>query len=344
MRRASRSAALMVALAMLTAACVSQDGPGVAIDARDADLVFGVKLEEDSAPTPQQALTRTPPLSLPDFSFEEPEPFTIPDLGPGVTGPCPEAAPTAVPEEITEAFVTGMPREGVYQWTGRRETIDENTGAIVDTDDLPIHRRILRNVEEISETRFTYETVQPIFEGEGAFLVSTWEVETGAETVSLPPEAGPVQGQIGTPPRVGEPEGGLLLVKAEVQDRNGQAVSGVQAFQPSVGLMFLPLPINPGQQFQSTAVDPRSGQTVVVDGITQSRARVDACGEVMDGWRVTGTQVVTSPAGPEVIEFDMIVATQFGAFIIEEYAQSGGVAVLTRAGQVDPDPLPEDQG
>lgn len=47
----------------------------------------------------------------------------------------------------------------------------------------------------------------------------------------------------------------------------------------------MPLPVLPGEGFQSVAVDNR-GQSMQIDGEVLDRQTVDACGELVDGWLV----------------------------------------------------------
>lgn len=349
MRRAtSRTALGIVILGLVATACVSPNDPGVAIDSRDADLVFGVKDPDNTPPTPQQAPTQAAfddSFEFAEFGFDVPDSsFDVPELRED-PGPCPNPDPLATPATVTEAFVTADPKVGVYKWVASKvETID---GEAVESS-LPIHKHIVRELQKIDNTRFSYETVQPLFDGDGNFLVSEWTVEKDAETVTPPNESGPVLGavkDVTAPPRVGEPEGGLMLTGLRVVDANDEPVPGVQSFSPTTGLMLLPLPVTSGQSFQSSAVDPRTGQTVVVEGTTRTRARVNACGEVTDGWRVVGKQTISAAGDTTEIEFDMIVATQFGALIIEETTRdkSTNTFFTTRIGQLDPAPLPEGQ-
>lgn len=336
----SRAAALVVLVGMTSAACVRPEQPGVAISSVEAKLVFGVEKPKDTAPTPSQAalgsfygfVKRSFEVRGSDFEFP---------ISDGVEpAACPEAVPTAVPVDVLTPYVGTAPEAGVFAWRGTATSINDSGEAVMTA--LPEHTRVVRRYEKVDDTTYRYQTVQPLFDEDRSFLVSTFQVRTESETVAPPQDAGPVQGVV-TPPRVGEPDGGLSLVSTEVVDAAGQRVVGIQPFQPANPVLILPLPVPSGQQFQSAGVDPRTGQTLVNDGVVRFRERVDVCGELVDGWLVELDQTVAVAGETHNLQASYVVATHYGAVVIDELvrdADTNGAVHFTLADRV-PTKLPK---
>ena len=343
--------AVAAAFAVTSAACVRPDKPTVAVNKVEASLVFGVTKPPEQVETPLQSVTTSP---LPDLqqafaSFDFPD-APAPDFGgiPLATPPkveCPQAAPDAAPAKIAEA-TTELPLPiGVSRYKIGGFFTDE-------TGQKPFassrfERRIVRRYKQISPTMYSFETVQPVIGVFDRFVVATYEVNTAA--FQLTPGAGlPAV----TAPRVGEPERGISLVRMAEVDRNGIERA---TFEPSSGLLLLPLPVEPGERFQSVAVDPKSGQTIAHESSVLRRQKVDACGELVDGWLVESERVVSRgsgsaggdmSAGSGSGKYSLIFATQLGGLpvqeriVIESGCPVGPCDISSTLGQAKPDPLP----
>jgi hypothetical protein len=322
-RRRGR-ATLILLIAVLGAACVRPDDPKVAVTKVEASLVFGVKpppqpvapaLPEQAPATVEAPAATAPPLPFPDLAFRPLPPASAP-----ARSECPPASPTAVADRPADIRIGGEPRVGRYRW--KRE------GALTGFE-----RRIVRNVKPEGDKAYTFETVQPTV-GRPTVTVKTFRVKTEPVTQGANP------GGLMPPSRVGEPDRGVSLVRAQELDGNGNPVA---TFEPPSPLLLLPLPVQQGEHYESVAVDPRTGQTMVLDVTVQRRQRIDACGEVVDGWLVDGTLTDTA-AGAESMEVAYIVATQLGGVLVQERFKAGegdaAVDLTFTLGQVDPDPLP----
>lgn len=341
-----RVVVVAAALAMVAGACVQPGPPSVAIDKLEANLVFGVKpVEETAAPPAQQAIERAaapepPPLEFEEFAPEDDDfEFQVtvkPD-------PCPTAAITAAPKVPTEVEITGDPREGVYRWQNSFRVVVENQeGEEQVVTQAGFERRMVREFEEVSDTVYTFKTVQPVGEN---FVVTTFQVDTAALSAG-DPTAG--AGTVSSPVRPGEPERGVTITRIETRNRNDEPVG--LAFEPSTGILMLPLPVTSGEHYQSVAVDPK-GATVVHEATVVRRARVDACGDLVDGWLVEATQAIANPGVVEGVaagsyRYSYIVATQYGGMLINERIQptseeDDSFDLEFILGQVEPDPLPE---
>jgi len=264
-----------------------------------------------------------------------------PDCPPAALEEFPDApAPLWGPEDRK-----APPREGIYRW--KREgvvTSTETAGRTINVSGF--EQRMIRNVELISdeetseggnEVVFTYEMVQPAISGTDV-VITTYQVKS----VGTPPTRSvfnPTQGQDEI--TAGEPERGLVITRIEVQDRHGGRLS---VFEPATGLLLLPLRVRPGEQWQSVAVDPRSGQRMELVGQTLAKERVDACGDIIEGWEVTSTVTSTGGGGVTSNTYEYVVAPQYGAILLYEHLRPTAAAsendLVFSIGQQDPDPLP----
>jgi hypothetical protein len=325
---------LFAALAALAAtACVGEKDPSVGMTRVEANLVFGVVDREPAAP-PSQAIATAVADELPAFAELSLDEFRLPGGAPlpSFTTPseCPTAPPTASVEVPTDVNITGEPLVGVARWKRDGHVIEGDQQITVSG----FERRVVRNFRRVDDDTTAFETLQP---AGGRLVVSQFEVNTAA--FSRNPTSG--VGTVGTP-SVGEPERGVVLTQVEYLDRSGNSVAS--AFRPAVGVLMLPLPVSAGDTWESVAVDPRSGTTVVHEGTVLRRTRIDACGELADGWLVEATQATSGgPEGdpPQQINYHYVVATQFGGMLVNERLVSEGVFDLNfTLGQLKPDPIP----
>jgi len=369
-------------VALFLAGCVKQDAPGVGIQKLAADIVFGVKPQAETPPpnlNPGQAGEGDVTTYVPDGSAAAGD-FTVPSSG-SFSGPnspkprlprltplnpprtsCPPAALTAFPAKEAGQTVEGTPAEGQYRW----KRAGEQTVATLPGIKLPVggfEQRLVRNVKKISETEFTFETVQPEL-GSEITTISTFKVKIGAvsKTVSPPVEPPdvtkptspvPLPFQPPAPPvtvpkpsvpgtvSVGDPERGISLMKLQRVDKAGN-ISEL-TFTPAV--LYLPLDVVPGEEFNAVGIDSRTGSVLQHRAKVVKRDRVDACGEVVDGWVIESTQTFTSGAqSTPPRSYRYIVAPQLGGIIISEELHvntgAGTTDVTLSLAQLNPAPLP----
>ena len=368
--------------ALMLAGCVQQDPPGVGVQKLAADIVFGVKPAADTPPPnlePGQAGPGDATTYVPDSSSSSEQGPSAGGgnfSGPNRPGPrlprltpiappkstCPPAALTAFPAKEAGQTVEGLPAEGQYRWK-RQGT---QTAATLPGIKLPVsgfEQRLVRNVVKVSETEYTFETVQPEL-GTNVTTISTFKVKIGAvsKTVTPPvqppdvthpttPVPLPVQVP-GTSPGLpkppvpgnvsaGDPERGISLMKLQRVDPAGN--SSELTFSPAV--LYLPLEIVPGEEFNSVGIDPRSGSVLQNQAKVVKRERVDACGDVVDGWVVESTQTFSGSAQtapPRTYRY--VIAPQLGGIIVSEEIHTataqGNTDVTLSLGQLKPAPLP----
>lgn len=366
-----RLLSVVVAVGAVTAGCAQPDPPGVGVQKLAADIVFGVKPPAPDAPPANtgvggdglsgDATTYVPAPSriYPTPSFPAPRAPRAPTtrqprptpLNPSKAA-CPPAALNAFPATEAGLTLAGMPAEGQYRW----KRTGTQTMATLPGVAIPIsgfEQRLIREVKKVSETEFTFQTVQPEL-GTGVTVLSTFKVKTegvsrGVEppiqTIPLErPKELPKEVPFPTNPqvpsrRVGDPERGISLQRIERIDAQGN--SSVLNFTPAV--LYLPLPIEPGESFESVGIDSRTGQVLQHQAQVVRRERVDACGEIVDGWAIEATQTF-SGQGTTTRTYRYLIAPQLGGLPISEQikitAPEGTLDVTFSLGQTKPTPLP----
>jgi len=369
--------------AVLLAGCVKQDAPGVGIQKLAADIVFGIKPAPETPPPnlspgevgPGDATTYVPDSSI---GFDQGTAFgggnfSGPTGRPGPRLPrvtplappkstCPPAALAAFPAKEAGQTVDGVPAEGQYRW----KRSGTQTVASLPNVKLPVsgfEQRLVRNVVKVSDTEYTFETVQPELDSK-VTTISTFKVKVGAVSKNVSPPVEPPdlthptspvplpvtppgsQPTLPKPPlpsnvSAGDPERGISLVKLQRVDATGTVSE--MTFSP--GVLYLPLEVVPGEEFNAVGIDPRTGSVLQHQAKVIKRDRVDACGEVVDGWVVESTQTFTGPgqtAPPRTYRY--IVAPQLGGFIISEEIHTSTpqstTDVVLSLGQLKPAPLP----
>jgi hypothetical protein len=381
--RRSRPLAVAGLAALLLAGCVKQDAPGVGVQKLAADIVFGVKPAVDTPPPnlepgqagPGDATTYVPepgagssfdagPAAGGDFSGPNAPRARLPRVTP-LNPPrttCPPAVLTAFPAKEAGQTVEGLPPEGQYRWkrTGT-QTVANLPGV-----KLPVsgfEQRLVRNVTKVSDTEYTFETVQPEL-GTNITTISTFKVKTAAVSKTVTPPVEPpdpnhvtvpvplpvnvpgTQPPLPKPPvpetaSVGDPERGISLMKIQRVDAAGN--SSELTFSPAV--LYLPLEVVPGEEWNAVGIDPRTGSVLQNQAKVVKRERVDACGDIVDGWAVESTQTFSGAgqtAPPRTYRY--IIAPQLGGIIISEEIHTataqGTTDVTLSLGQLKPSPLP----
>ena len=357
-----KQAAALAVLVALSGACVQQDSPGVSIDRLQSDIVFQAAAEaEEPAPeavpnvssAPVQPAFASSDVEL-EFPPEPPRSAAIttrpspPTVSFRAPSTCPEAALNEFPEEPTPLNVPHepeprLPKEGLYRWKKSGE-IQSGVGPLAVTG---FERRVIQGVELLEEDEqveaggnvvqragitFRFQMLQPDLRT-GSPTRTTYVVKTNGESreQDLPVE------ELGSGAvTTGEPERGVVLEKIESLDSSTR-----NTFEPQTGLLLLPLRVRPGEKFQSVAVDPRTGQTLSLDGIVKDPQRIDACGEIIEGWRVE--TVIQSSTSDAPIIYNYVIAPHFGAVLIaeeiERTTEEGAAKLLFTLGQKDPSPV-----
>lgn len=319
---------VLVPVLALLAGCVKPGEPGVAVKTLQADIIFGVAPAVDATPpSVEPVIVEIEDTPLP----ETPEPSRRPPASSPPKLDCPDAVETAFPEVPAGTDVTQGPAIGKYRWKiGGTTTIG---GTRIPLGGF-VSRRIA-NVSSVStspnrvsdppnetQTRtFTFDLIDDA--RDGGTVVSTYEVRSNPSQQTITTTSGTVQ--------VGEPQRGVSLARVTIRDREGKAVG---TFEPTPAVTILPLQVAAGVQFSSVGVDTTTGATLVHQATVGTRVPVDACGEMVDGWRVTAQQAFTNAAGQTAtVSYTYTVATQLGGMLI--YEKSGPAADAPNATAAD---------
>ena len=320
-----------LAAGVLLGACARGES-GIGVQRFALDVAFGPKAPAagpaNFGPSTPAAVPEALPgqveveLQLPGTTFRPPL---------GAIEDCPVADETTFPDRAAPPQVEGMPREGLYRWQRDGiQTINAAPGV-----ELPVggfERRAVRAVERSTPTEFSFETVQA--EVDGTIVVTSWQVRTAATQRSVDTIVGPSV-------RTGDPDRGLALTGIERFAPDGSPVG--TPFRPATGILYLPLPVILGETWSSAGIDPGTGEVLSHDGTVVGRQLVDACGEVVDGWRVEGSQTFGG-AQNRSRTYDYGVATHLGGILIEEDVEGasadGTLDVVFTIGELSPSPLP----
>lgn len=322
-----KAAGIGAALVLL-AGC-AEAHPGVGLKDVSADVAFTtVKASPLAAAPPANSVLPTGPLvpaAGPGTTPFEPEP-RFPDPDPQAEL-CPKAAAGSYPTGTAPDSVRGLPRPGDYRWTrAGRQTLSVAPGTPAVTLKVAgLERRTVENVQPLSATRFRYDVRQVDLATQDT-VVTTYLVRTDATAVRAPT----------ADVRAGEPDRGLSIERVVRYDARTKKQKGA-AFAPVPAVLVLPLPVLPGERFQSAGVDPGSLTTMNVTGVVGARELVDACGSLVYGWGVDLTEAFGSNAP---VTHHLVVATQLGAIPVRERVQAAdaqrSVDVTFTIGQLAP--------
>jgi hypothetical protein len=337
-------------IAVLLTAC----GPGTSLKAGLSPVDLNVRLGSyGQKPTPQPP--QAPPLASVDSGFPQPfVPSQLPPLPSFAATPgappqpaCPPAPPFAFPALAAEATPSKPPVAGVtyaYRYAG------SYTGK--DGKAVPY---------PASGTRTVTDTHANEVAGDGGYdltITEHWNGYTTATTYHVVRN-----GQ--TPPGVpagGQAPAGMYLTQQQWNDPDPS--SSPQVFQPNPSILVMSFPAQPGAPVGGHGADPAhgasetvtpSGQGPADQGYSQlqspgaatptpaanlpqpSRApappgssivgtdRVDACGAVLDAWRVELIGQYSSAAlGTYSFDDTYWFATQFGGLPVAEHHKGSG--------------------
>lgn len=346
-RRWCRRILVLVALAVTSAACVSGKAPGVRVDAVQADIVFGVeKPAVGEVPPPTAAGLAgddgSPDLRVP-FRNQIPSRFSnVQYTVTAASSECRDAPATAAPAVIAPDNASAPPAAGLYTWRRSGKATVVVDGSPYETPITGLERRLVRKVTRISDTRWTFDVAQPDLSG--ATLVTSYAVNTDPIEVGNPVvgSRGVAAPYVGETTRAGEPLRGLTLHRQAYYDGNGTLVGD---FSPADPVLLTPLPILSGDKWTSVGVDPRTGQTIRVDGIMARRESVDACGTRLDAWLADLT-IAYSGASNTTRKLGLHVSTELGGLpigerISESSADGTTIEAFFQIGQRDPEPEPK---
>lgn len=364
-RTPKRTVVAFLALCALgSAACVKQDPPGVGLVKFDSSAVFGLPPEDEEPVVPN--------FSVPEEAFVAGS-VILPNRPPVTQvkseGPCPAAKLTAFPKGPATVQVKDMPAAGVYKWKRNLLAIKDATRNPPQFLNRPfaLEGRAIRRVARDSDHQFRFEMLSPDPLTNGNTIITSFRVNTNPELVAERTIGTETIGVVNTPGsdvRVVNPQDapGIFITEIERQDAQGVRVSRFTPVQP---MLIVPLEggiLRSGQTFRSVGIDASTGTAITNDGVVGRTSRVDACGEIVEGYTVTLHQTLTSDSQEdspddaaskvatreETREVTYTFATQYGALPIAETLALGDINVDPVAaigkwelGGLAPAPLPD---
>ena len=314
----NKTVVLTLALAgLVTSACVKSNPPGVGLVKVDTAAVFGVtKAEPPAGFSPSvdlgQNALEIPLADLPTFDLvgRSPDKVLSNEL-------CPVAdTRKAFPKESASVNVKGLAPEGVYTWKKDRIiAVNRLAKPPVKVIQGQLESRLIRRVTKTpgNDHQFSFEMVAPNVDNPVNFDVTTFIVNTNptllvnerveSRTVGVVP----VPGQdVRVAPQNDYP--GIFISKVETQNANGGKIGGFAPLRPMLVFPLEEAIVRSGQTFSAIGIDPVSGDVLVNDGVVNATSRIDACGEIVEGYTVTIKQTYTgdfNTTDPEALVGDV---------------------------------------
>lgn len=324
-----RYLALAALVAISSTACVSQDPPGVKTSSVQTDITFDAAKPKVGPIQPVVGQTvddSAQPLYPSEFQNKVPDRFKNVSFGltqQQATADCPVAPIGSAPETAAPENASKPPPVGQFRYKRAGTTEQTISGTKIKSTVSGFEPHVIRNVQKSSDTAWTFDELVPT---NGGVRVLTWSVNTD------PVEKGASAPYVGqNPVRAGEPGRGIALSEERDYDGNGNEVA---SFTPSTPVLYMPLAIEQSESFTGFGLDPKSGQSLRVDGQTIQRQTVDACGTLLDGWLVRAT-VTESGSGAAYTHTDEYVfSTDMGGLLLSRHEKG---SVPTSAGSQDSD-------
>lgn len=339
---------LFIPLALaLMMGCAGPRAPlAIAIKEVPSDVVLGSKKrpEPTLVPIPPTALpldTRTISVFGPSLPDRQPSSFS----NALETLYCPAASPLAVPEKPAVNTFSLPAAPGRYDF--RNDGSFEISGANAKKGIFPVaSAREVRNVRRVvtpasPEVRYQFEVSASLGE-----LVTTTTYTLVPEQTTAPP----TQGLLPDPQDASGSAAGLFITRVQTVFPDGDSEDFTPANSP--GLLLLPFPISPGVTWDSAGGDPGSGMAMAFSGAIGQKARVDACGTVLDAWSVAingefgaseGTGLTISPTSRTSFVASYIFGTQYGGLSLMDTVEmertaGGGVLRQKNHGTINSEP------
>ena len=250
-----------------------------------------------AAPPPVSIVAAPPPVV--------PVPVTVPPLK------CPALSGLVFPKVPAQPLSAAAPAQGLYPYRQSGSSVQDSDPAVLlkGTDLRPV-------LSQSPATGATY-TFNMIARGFGNTQVATTYSLVPPPTnqsVTVPGSA------VGNPPETVQTTGGLYIQKIVRTDPSGSYVfapvgPGVEVFQE---------PAAAGATWSSSASDPNAQLSDFVQGSISGHAVANACGQAIDTWQVTLTQMILGPSQNETIQQTLLVAPQYGCLIVDEVDKTTG--------------------
>ncbi|MGH2808316.1 MAG: hypothetical protein ACRDKT_13685 [Actinomycetota bacterium] len=316
----TRCGAILISLLLLSSSCARPPDPlEVGVKEIATDIVLAAAEEErprgaagrgSDIKVGQPPSFSTPPVAI--GTGTAPEGGTGDPGAPRPAAACPEADPLEAAVAAAPARPTAPPLDANYEY--RVEGTYEFEGAVDERGRYPA-----------TSTR----TIQDVREIDGGYsfrMKDDLGVTTG---YSVYPRQRAAEDD---PVHLGEAshplEAGIFVNEIRMK----RADDSVLVLDPDPELRIATLPMVRGQKFESTAVDAATGITIRVNGqiglgekFDPLRARVDACGTVLEGYWVSYTVDTTVPQTSTTRLFGSDIDLEFAGSRVVFGTQYGGI-------------------
>lgn len=317
----SRAGAALIPLLLLSSSCVQPPDPlEVGVKEIATDIVLASADEETDAQVAGDSkikVGKPPTFSVPPVALGTGrKPGDSGGKGPKAPGrpvaKCPDAGPLEAAAAAATARPAAPPVEGTYSYDV--DGTYRYRGAVDETGRYPA-----------TSTR-TVEDVRKIDGGYSFKMKDDLGVSAG---YSIYPrqrvaEDDPVHVEEGSHPI----EAGIFVNEIRMERADGSPL----VLRPQPELRIATLPMVRGQKFESTSVDPRSGITIRVNGqiglgkkFDPLKARVDACGTVLEAYWVSYTVDTTFPETSTTRLFGSDIDLEFAGTRVAFGTQYGGI-------------------
>ena len=291
-------------------------GPATKLDVglkqSGSDILFG-------RPAPSPSSVTLPPLDVnpfPNFPApleQAPAPLAVSAPLPSPSPlACPVASPIAFPDLPAGVTPDHPPAAGTYPF--RYTSVTTLNPGAPNQKSTPVTgigmRQVTAPTTNSTDNSYTFSVVE------------TFNQVKTTNTYKVYP-TGPAPVIPGAP---ATPAAGLYL-QEQVQERG----TTKDDFAPQPPILLMPFPASKGATFQGSGTDPINGPTTMtVDpqgGTIVDKARVDACGAVLDSWQVTiNGHVVNARGGgqPQTFHLTLFIGTQYGALSLQDHLVLSG--------------------
>ncbi len=340
-RKILRQTALVTCLLVLASGCAGPRVP-VAVGVKEfpSDVLLG---DQSNASATVPSAQPAPPQRAPVRTQSGAAPAGPEEIA--VEVDCPRAGPFDFAKREARGRVDAVPVEATYAFRPGLWVNDGTLEAPAETTEPTVARRVHDVEVDDDPDAFTFEVTD---EGDGITITTAYEVVQSSVSDELPVPVEPVsppsevEGEeipdAGAPPGPAVPDQGLFLTALTLTLDDGSTTH----LAPEVPLVVAPLPLQGGTEFLTAGYDPLTMTAMYLrvkvgmeipdpddpEGTRlASRANVDACGNVLQGWYIDISEaMISGPTVNAAFSSLRVIAPQFGGIsILETLSLTGSI-------------------
>lgn len=283
----ARVSALVCGLALLTTGCGPNERADLGMRTVDQQIVFG---SQGRPTTPPPPVTVPPPVFVnpgPTFPtiVQPPPPVQIPTRLPQPAPACPTANPLSVPELPVTSRVETLPAPGSYAF--RNELAQTVAGSVVRSNF--VSHRTVGSVHRVTQADGSTVGLFDVTDSSSGDPVTT--------SYKVVHDTSPL-----------EQQAGVLVTRVTRTHKDGST----DVFSPVPALVFAPFPLQPQTTWDSLGSDPLSQSSIELQGTVDKTVTVDACGALLQAWRLTMTGRIATPDAASDFTATVDLVSQYG--------------------------------